>query len=230
MEETEADFIFSGEVLGQRPMSLRKDAMRSVERDSGLDGYLLRPLCARLLKPTIPEEKGLVDREKLFDIQGRTRKIQISLAEEYGIDYYPGPAGGCLLTEKEFAKRLRDLFERGEDSLYDINLLTLGRHFRLPSGEKIIAGRDESENERLDRLATEDDYKFSAEHFGSPLVLLRTSRDTGVMEQAAAICARYSSGRDQDTISVRYWLDAEESAELMTVAPISNDLLELHRM
>jgi tRNA U34 2-thiouridine synthase MnmA/TrmU len=230
MEHSGADFVFTGEVLGQRPMSQRKDAMRIVERDSGLDGYLLRPLSARLMKPTVPEEQGLVDRGRLLAIQGRTRSAQIALAETYGIDYYPGPAGGCLLTEKEFARRLQDLFQHGEDSLYDINLLTLGRHFRLPTGEKIVAGRDEDENRRLEAYAAPTDYKFSAERFGSPLVILRKTMDRKAMEQAAAICARYSSGREQDRISVRYWLDCCEPPGQLVVAPMADRLLETYRL
>lgn len=230
MEEIGADFVFTGEVLGQRPMSQRRDAMRIVERDSGLDGRLLRPLSAKLMKPTLPEQEGLVDREKLLDIQGRSRKTQMHLAEEFGIVDYPCPAGGCLLTDREFANRLRDLFEHGEDSIYDINLLKIGRHFRIPTGQKVIAGRDEEENNKLHAMAREDDLKFSAEKYGSPLVLLRTSRSRKDMEQAAAICARYSSGRHLEVVSVRYWLDSEEPTEQLTVAPLSDRLLEEYRI
>jgi tRNA-specific 2-thiouridylase len=230
MEEIGADFVFTGEVLGQRPMSQRRDAMRIVERDSGLEGRLLRPLSAKLLKPTIPELKGLVDREKLLDIQGRSRKTQMALAEDYGFTDYPCPAGGCLLTDKGFANRLRDLFEHGEDSIYDINLLKIGRHFRIPSGQKIIAGRNEEENHKLLAAAVEEDFKFSAEEYGSPLVLLRKSRASQAMEHAAAICARYSSGRHQEKVSVRYWLDSEEPVIRLLVAPLSDHLLEKYRI
>ena len=229
MEETGADFVFTGEVLGQRPMSQRKDAMRIVERDSGLMGRLLRPLSAKLMEPTIPEKDGLVDREKLLAIQGRSRKPQIQLARDLGINDYPCPAGGCLLTDKNFAARLRDLFDHGEDDLYDIKLLKIGRHFRLPGGEKVIVGRDEEENERLETMARPDDHKFSAEQFGSPLVVLRKSHTRERMEQAAAICARYSSGRHLDTVSVSFWLDSAEPGQL-EVTPLPEHLLQEYKV
>ena len=230
MEETGADFVFTGEVLGQRPMSQRRDAMRIVERDSGLDGRLLRPLSAKLMKPTIPETEDLVDREKLLDIQGRSRKTQMHLAEQFGIEDYACPAGGCLLTDKGFAARLRDLFEHNEDSLYDINLLKIGRHFRLPSGPKVIAGRDEEENKNLKAMAQEQDLKFSAEKYGSPLVILRKSKAKTALQRAAAICARYSSGRSQVEVSVKYWLDSEEPADRLIVTPLSDRLLQRYRI
>ncbi|UCE17815.1 MAG: DUF814 domain-containing protein [Gemmatimonadota bacterium] len=226
MEETGADFVFSGEVLGQRPMSQRRDAMRIVERDSGLDGRLLRPLSAKLMKPTIPEEEGLIDREKFLAIQGRSRKVQMKLAENSGIDDYACPAGGCLLTDKGFADRLRDLFEHGEDSLYDINLLKIGRHFRLPTGQKIIAGRNEDENEHLNALAKEEDLKFSAKEHGSPIVVLRRSRARKIMERAAAICARYSSGRHQAEVAVLYWFDSQDPTGTLRVRPIKDQVLK----
>jgi len=229
METSGADFVFTGEVLGQRPMSQRKDAMRIVERDSGLKGRLLRPLSAKLMEPTIPEQEGLVDREKLLAIQGRSRKPQIQLARDLGINDYPCPAGGCLLTDKNFAARLRDLFNHGEDDQYDINLLKIGCHFRLPGGLKVIVGRDEEENERLETMARQDDFKFSAEEFGSPLVVLRKSQAREAMEQAAAICARYSSGRHLATISVSCWRDSAEPDQLQ-VAPLPEHLLQEYKV
>jgi tRNA U34 2-thiouridine synthase MnmA/TrmU len=230
MEEMGADFVFTGEVLGQRPMSQRRDAMRIVERDSGLEGRLLRPLSAKLMKPTIPEQKGQVDRDKLLDIQGRSRKPQIDLAEQFGIVDYPCPAGGCLLTDKGFADRLRDLFAHSEDSMHDIHLIKVGRHFRLPSGHKVIAGRNEEENDKLSALVKDEDLKCSAADYGSPLVVLRKSRSKEDLEQAAAICARYSSGRHLTRIAVNCWLDSGEPAERLEVAPMSDRLLQKYRI
>jgi len=230
MEETGAHFVFTGEVLGQRPMSQRRDAMRIVERDSGLDGRLLRPLSAKLMKPTIPEREGFVDRERLLDIQGRSRKPQMRLAETFGFHDYPCPAGGCLLTDKGFAHRLRDLFEHGEDSMYDINLLKVGRHFRLPSGQKVIVGRNEAENRTLGTLAKAEDLKLSAEKHGSPLVILRKTRAKRAVERAAAICARYSSGRDKPKVSVRYWIDSEEPMGKVVVSPLRERTLARYRI
>jgi tRNA-specific 2-thiouridylase len=226
MEEIGADFVFTGEVLGQRPMSQRRDAMRIVERDSGLDGRLVRPLSAKLMKPTIPEKEGLVDREKLLAIQGRSRRAQMQLAEDFGVEDYACPAGGCLLTDKGFANRLRDLFKHGEDSLYDINLLKVGRHFRFTTGQKVIVGRDEKENEKLNALAREEDLKFSAKEHGSPLVLLRRSRAHRAMERAAAICARYSSGRHQAEVIVQYWFDSQDPTGTLRVRPIQDRVLK----
>ena len=140
MREKGFDFLFSGEVLGQRPMSQTKPSLRYVEKNSGWDGYILRPLSAKNLPETIPEKNGLVDREKLLDLSGRSRKPQMKLAEQYGIKDYPSPAGGCLLTDKSFSKRLKDLFEhQGTYTENELFLLRFGRHFRatftfLPKG------------------------------------------------------------------------------------------------
>jgi tRNA U34 2-thiouridine synthase MnmA/TrmU len=139
MEETGADFVFTGEVLGERPMSQNLRAMKIIEKESGLEGRLLRPLCAKHLPPTIVEKLGIVDRDRLLSVTGRSRKPQISLARSLEIDDYPCPAGGCRLTDPNFARKLRDAFDHNEDSLVDITLLRYGRHFRLPSGAKVIA-------------------------------------------------------------------------------------------
>ena len=156
MEEVGAAFVFTGEVLGERPMSQRREAMCLIERESGLDGRLLRPLSARLLPPTIPEKEGLVDRDKLLTIEGRSRKPQIALAEQYHINDYPCPAGGCRLTDPGFASRMRDLVRHKEDfDLNDVNLLKVGRHFRLSPGVKAVVGRNEEENHRILALAKE---------------------------------------------------------------------------
>lgn len=140
MEEIGADFVFTGEVLGERPMSQNLRAMAIIERESGLVGRLLRPLSAKFFELTIPEKIGIVDREKLLSISGRSRKPQILLAQKKEIFDYPCPAGGCRLTDPNFARRLRDAFEHNEDSFEEIMLLRYGRHFRLPSGaiEKVI--------------------------------------------------------------------------------------------
>jgi tRNA U34 2-thiouridine synthase MnmA/TrmU len=126
-----ASFIISGEVLGERPMSQNRNSLNIIKRESGFEGRILRPLSALLLAETIPEKEGLVDRSKLLDISGRSRKRQMELAAKMGIDDYPSPAGGCKLTEPAFSKRLRDLFTQDSFSLEDIELLKLGRHFRL---------------------------------------------------------------------------------------------------
>ena len=133
-------FLFSGEVLGQRPMSQTRPSLKYVEKHSGMKGYILRPLSARKLDETIPEQEGWVDREQLLDLSGRGRKRQIKLAEEFGVTKYPAPAGGCLLTDKGYSRRLKDLMDRQEElSESELTLLKFGRHFRTTSGTKIIA-------------------------------------------------------------------------------------------
>ncbi len=147
------DFVSTGEVMGQRPMSQNKQSLGIVERTSGLAGRLLRPLSAKLLEPTIPEAEGLVDREMLLDISGRCRERQIALAAEFGIVDYPSPAGGCKLTEEGFCRKLKDLMDHegfGDRRL--VELLLTGRRFRLPDGSSVILGRDRNDNARLKQL------------------------------------------------------------------------------
>ena len=149
MKKIGASFLITGEVLGERPMSQRRDAMNIIDRDSGLKGLILRPLSAKLLSPTIPEIKGWISRDRLFDIQGRSRKSQFILAKKYGIREFSTPAGGCLLTEPNFSKRMKDLMKfKADFTLKDIELLKIARHFRLPSGIKVIVGREEQENKQ----------------------------------------------------------------------------------
>ncbi len=158
MEETGASFIVTGEVLGQRPMSQRRDAMRLIEKEAGLEGLILRPLSAKFLPASIPEKEGWVDREKLLNIQGRSRKPQIKLAEHFGIRDYPCPAGGCLLTDPGFAQRMRDLNRYHPDFfLNDVHLLKMGRHFRLSPHLKLVVGRNEEENQKIQTFSQEGD-------------------------------------------------------------------------
>lgn len=153
MEKEGARFVVTGEVLGQRPMSQMRENLRFIEIKSGLEGLLLRPLSAKHFPPTIPELNGWVDRNKLLSIVGRSRKEQIRLAGKYALKDYPCPAGGCLLTDKGFAPRLKDLFDHCDTpDNYDINILKIGRHLRLSSGAKLIIPRNEVENSELERL------------------------------------------------------------------------------
>ncbi len=150
---TRADFIATGEVLGERPMSQTKDSMLLIEREAGLEGRVVRPLSARLMPVTEAESEGLVKREALLDIQGRTRRRQMELARKLGIREYPGPGGGCLLTDPGYSRRLREFLKySGNLEWKDAELLKLGRHFRYGKG-KIIVGRDQEENRRLMELA-----------------------------------------------------------------------------
>jgi len=154
---------------------------------------ILRPLSAQFLKPTIPEKEGLIDREKLFGISGRWRKPQMELAEELGIEDYQCPAGGCRLTDTQFAKRVKEAFEHDEDGIQDMNLLKYGRHFRLPSGVKVIVGRNKEENSIISKFAEEKDLLMEVVGFGSPITLLKDSRNEEDVKMAASVCVRYSN-------------------------------------
>lgn len=193
MEREGADFVFTGEVLGQRPMSQQRAQLKLIERESGLEGYLLRPLSAKLLEPTIPELEGRVDREKLSGIKGRGRKEQIALAKELGLTEFATPAGGCLLTDPEFSERLRDALKHGEE---DIELLKVGRHFRAESGAKIVVGRNEEENRRIKELAGSEDALIEISGFTGPTVLLRNG-DKEDAEIAASLALKYSDCEEE---------------------------------
>jgi hypothetical protein len=203
MEERGASFLITGEVLGQRPMSQRREAMRTIDRDTGLGGLILRPLSAQFLPPTIPEKNGWIERDRLLSVSGRSRKPQIELAKKFGISDYPCPAGGCLLTNSNFASRLRDIFKHSANiSLNDINLLKLGRHFRLSSRGKIVVGRNEAENEQILSLASEDDLCFKMIDSLGPLTIARGVLDDVDMLTAASITARYSKEKEKEKVRV----------------------------
>ncbi len=187
------DFLCTGEVLGQRPMSQRKDALRAVDKLSGYGGYILRPLSAKLLWETMPEELGKVDRQRLLDIHGRSRKPQMALAAHYGIEEYPSPGGGCILTKSGFADRLRDLLATQEEvGLHDVELLKCGRHLRLPSGRRLVVGRIHADNLKLQELAREGDLLLRVEGVPTPTGLLSAESSQQELELAADIVAAYS--------------------------------------
>lgn len=200
MAELGADFLFTGEVLGQRPMSQNKQMLHVVAKNSGFREYVLRPLCAKLLSETIPEKTGLVDREKLLDIQGRGRKRQMALAEKFGITEYSNPAGGCLLTDPMFSRRLRDLFNHQPNPPpRDIELLKTGRHFRLNDKTKVIVGRNRMDNIAIEALIRPEDGVLQMKDFPGPLVLIPHGGNEGIVRKAAAICALYSDApKDAD--------------------------------
>ncbi len=198
-EKTNAAFLVTGEVLNERPMTQNRETLRITEREAGLEGKILRPLSAKLLPETKAEKQGWVEREKLLDISGRSRKRQIKLAEEFGITEYPTPAGGCLLTFKEFAAKARDLFQHKEKvTQNDIELLKVGRHFRFGKN-KIIVGRNEDENEFLKRIKEKTNYFFEVPDCGSPITLLQGPKTQRSLKVAAAITLRYSD-KGEDAI------------------------------
>jgi tRNA-uridine 2-sulfurtransferase len=195
MKKEKYDIVVTGEVLGQRPMSQNREALKLIERQSGIEGYLLRPLSAKLLDPTIPEQQDLIYREKLLDISGRSRQIQMKLADEYGIKDYPTPAGGCLLTESIFGKRLKTIFDLKPDcNGNDVELLKYGRHF-LEGKTKIIVGRDQDENIKLEDIAQTGDVLVEMKEHVGPTTLVRSYENISsddVLEKAKELTQHYS--------------------------------------
>jgi tRNA U34 2-thiouridine synthase MnmA/TrmU len=214
MEEVGAQFIITGEVLGERPMSQNKRSLKLIEKESGLEGAIVRPLSARLLEPSTPEKEGMVSREKLLAIEGRSRKPQIELARRYGIVDYPTPAGGCLLTDPVFSKRLQDAFTHDEDTVKDMALLKLGRHFRLLSGAKVVVGRNEKENLKIVILQNPLSYCFEVRDTPSPITMLCERKEKGDIETAASLCHRYSDCKSNKEI-VDYWKGNEEKKSIL---------------
>lgn len=206
LQEFGASFLISGEVLGQRPMSQTKSSLNAVSKLSGNAGLILRPLSAKLLPPTLPEKEGWVDRERLLDISGRSRTRQMQLAEHYAIKDYPSPAGGCLLTQENFARRLRLLLNiNPAASAKDTEVLKIGRHLYLDEDQLLVIGRNHNENVRLQELAREDDYLIKVYDRPGPLGLLRLMQGEGTaqLSLAARIIARYSDARQENTANIK---------------------------
>ncbi len=214
-EEIGADFLFTGEVLGERPMSQHGPALKTIAEEAGLKGKLLRPLSAKLLAETEAEKKGLIDRSKLLSISGRGRKPQFELAKEYGITVYPSPAGGCLLTCEEYAKKLRDLFDHKKRvTMADIALLRFGRHFRVGEN-KIIVGRNQAENSFFAANKAKSDYAFELPSIVGPVTLLQGPKTKAVIETAAKLTAFYSDAKTPEA-TVKF--GKEEKNRSITVA------------
>lgn len=224
MEENGFDFIITGEVIGQRPKSQRKVNMPLIARESGAEDRLLRPLCARFLDPTLPEREGWVDREQLFNFNGRSRKPQIELAKKLGIEEFSQPAGGCcFLTDESYASKLSDLWRaRGKRAyeLDDIMLLKVGRHLRPAPNYKLIIGREEGENHYLSGYRHVYHSLTALSHRG-PLALIDGNDVTkGDLELAARIVARYSQGRDAEAVEVEI-REPSGNHQTVSVAPLS---------
>ena len=220
--EIHADFVFTGEVVGQRAVCQNKRALKAIERAAVLEGRLVRPLSAKLLEPTIPELTGLVRRERLLDLKGRSRRRQIRLAHEFGIFDYPIPGTGCMLLDKNYAARTRELVAHEQLTLHDIELLKVGRHFRLDSGAKVVIGRNEQENRTLEALARPEDVVCKPVEVMGPSVLLRAKKQTKKdSEIAVRIGARFSDAPDgkavkfacgDKTVSVKPYADEDMTA------------------
>jgi tRNA-uridine 2-sulfurtransferase len=197
MEGEDASFIVTGEVLGQRPMSQRKATMDMIEKESGLKGLILRPLSAKLFPPTLPEAEGIVDRERLFDVSGRSRTRQYEMTREYGLKEYAAPGGGCLLTDPIFSRKFRDFIERGEAlDMRDLGLLRLGRHFHF-RGRRVIFGRNKEENDYLEGFLSPPYRLIEPRGFKGPLGVTKGEIDAELLPFIAAVLACYGRGAER---------------------------------
>lgn len=232
LDEWGGDFVFTGEVLGQRPKSQRRSTMWVIERDSGLEGRLLRPLSAKLLPPTKAELEGRIDRDKLLAISGRSRKEQMALAQELGIANYPQPAGGCCyLTDESFARKFFDILDHRDERRIEreeIPLLATGRHFRLSPKVKLVVGRTEGENFQLERYA-KGRYLVQARGVMGPVALVEGEPTWEEMVLASRIVARYGKGREQEEVPI-VW-ESEGGRDELPVDPrIDDAALEAYRI
>jgi tRNA U34 2-thiouridine synthase MnmA/TrmU len=225
LRENGFDFIITGEVIGQRPMSQRRDTLPVVARESGAGDRLLRPLCAKLLPPTLPEREGWIDRERLFGFNGRSRKPQMALAAQYGFTGYAQPAGGCcFLTDPNYTKKLEDLWSTRGGKHYeldDIMLLKVGRHLRPRPHFKLVVGREEGENNFLEGYRHRFTHLRPLSHKG-PLVLVDGAADRDDLHLAAALTARFSQGRDAAAVTVAVTEKGGERYDL-TVRPLRHE-------
>ncbi len=229
MLEHKADFVITGEVLGQRPMSQNKPALRKIEKESGLEGLLLRPLSAKLFSPTVPEQEGWIERTSLFDFSGRSRKPQLELARQLGLTGFSQPAGGCLLTDPGFSRRLKDLLTyQREFNLEDVQLLKLGRHFRLSRQAKLVLGRNHQENQRLIAFACRGNLVLRPRDIPGPTGILNTRTVSGeLLELSAGILARYC---DRDNGRVWISIEGDNDSRLIScsaVKPEDSDSLRI---
>lgn len=232
-----ASFLITGEVLGQRPMSQRRDTLRVIERDSGCTGLLLRPLCAQLMAPTRAEEEGLVDRERLFAFSGRGRRQQKLLAARLGITNYPTPAGGCLLTDPNLAPRIKHYynglfsFSEQQRTVDDIRLLVLGRQFKLNDNLWFIIGRNEGENEQLEALRGPNDWLFRMTGRPGPFGLLRygrqkmagSSREEEMLRKLGGIVVRYGKKIEGVPAAAEVMVDQNTSITSSIFAPLADE-------
>ncbi len=205
MPKFDAQFIITGEVIGQRPMSQRAEAIRNVTRLAGDEegGLILRPMSAKLMAPTIPEKEGWVDREKLLGIEGRNREVQLRLAEEWGFEEYESPGGGCLLTESAFGQKIRDVIAHEKFTVADIDLLKVGRHLRLPEGAKLVIGRNQEDNATIEKIEN-DKYLFAkANDIAGPACMISKSASEADKALAARLILTYTKTPTDKEGSVR---------------------------
>jgi len=216
MEKEGASFLISGEVVGQRPMSQNPDALNTVLNIGDVDGLLLRPMCAKHLKPTIAEESGWVDREKLQNVSGRSRKIQMEMAEQYGLTDFESPGGGCLLTDEGFSVKIRDFIKYDKFEVPDIAVIKYGRHFRLPDGAKLVVGRNQEENEKLEAVENEKFTLIKPHGMPGPSSLLSSKVSQEDKTLASQIIVTYSKIDSDNEYSV------EIADEIFSASPLES--------
>jgi len=225
MEKEGASFVATGEVVGQRPMSQKRNTLNHIEKESGLQGYLLRPLSAKLLRPTKSEMEGIVSREGLMGINGRSRKIQMQLMEKYDIKDYASPAGGCFLTDKNVAGRIRDLFEYFPDyTMIDVYLLSIGRHYRLHKDAKIIVSRNEGEGLVLEKYKEKSDYFMIPEFNGAQIFVKGMLYDSD-FKILGSISRRYGKC-DTDEAKIAVFPRGCDPITLVANEAVSDDFLD----
>jgi tRNA U34 2-thiouridine synthase MnmA/TrmU len=226
MEEVGAQFIVTGEVLGERPMSQRREAIALIEKEAGLAGLILRPLSAHFFPTTWMEKEGVVDRERLLRIRGRSRNPQIELARHLGIKDYPCPAGGCLLTDPGFSERMRDLKRFHPDfDLKDVRWLKLGRHFRLTAQAKLIIGRKEEENRRILNLKDKEDYLLEIKDVPGPLAVLRGEKLEEIFSLASGILLYYVRRKGGKKVVIKR---GEDTIEEISSSPVAAETLKTY--
>ncbi len=226
MKELGASFVATGEVIGQRPMSQRRDTLRIIERDSGAEGLLLRPLCAKNLKPTAVEKQGLVDRSRLLALAGRGRKEQMALAKKYSIADYPSPAGGCALADPILSERFRTMFSLWDElDANDFLLAQVGRHFLLAEKAWFVVGRNQTENMKLVNLAREGDLLLQYKRGPGPIGLMRRYSEPPPVKQAAAIILRYCKVTGNQPAEVSILDHTRAELETVQVIPIPAEKL-----
>ena len=230
MEEEGAAFIFTGEVVGQRPMSQVRNRLYQIEKESGLKGMIVRPLCAAIMEPTIPEKEGLINRGEMLAISGRSRKPQMELGREIGIsEENLCSSGGCLLADTNFAPKVRDLLDHSESAdVKDARMLRVGRHFRLADNCKVVVGRDKNENEKLERMAREGSTLIRVKEFAGPCVVVIGDSANGLSLRAGQIAARYSDAPNDTSVEVE--INEAGSDKMKTAHVRAIDDAELDRL
>ncbi len=229
MHESKASFIITGEVVGQRPMSQHKRALNLIDKESGLEGLVLRPLSAKILPETLPEKEGWVDRNKLLDINGRSRRTQMDLAESLNIRDYPCPAGGCLLTDLEFSKKLKDLLKYSQLNLSNIELLKAGRYFRISPEAILVVGRDQRENLRIENLLQKGDYLFMPADIAGPTALGRGKFNEELIRLGCQMTAHYCDVGEGTQADILY-KSLENEEKRVKVLPLFEEILSNFRI